>query len=368
MRRVGAFVALYAVVAVALRVTVAAPEHCSGPGLDTLRGAATDAVDWLATNQRDDGSFLYELDREGGDASRYNEVRHAGVLLSLYQAGAVEVGDRGLDWVVARLRPVERGGTALTSDTSRASVGAAALLTAALVERRVLTHDRSHDALLHDLGRFLVAMQRDDGGFFVSVDSRTGALDTEGTSRYYPGEALWALARLESTFADEPWEVPARKAATFIATRRDEVEHVTAPPLNDHWAAYGFAEMAGWSTVDDDVAHYARLLYGRFALLIRTESAGDGSSIARRTHGPRRRAAALGTWIEGQAALARLAAIDDRVTDLGDRILDSARCGTGVLVHRQDDDGAWYLNDQTRMDDQQHAISGLLGTAALIAP
>jgi hypothetical protein len=206
-------------------------------------------------------------------------------------------------------------------------------------------------------------MQRDDGGFVVSVNTRTREPDLEGTSRYYPGEALWALARLELLLPDEPWDEAARDAAIFIATKRDEVENVAVPPLNDHWAAYGFAEMAGWTTLDDDITDYARELYGRFALLIRTESKRDAALWAA-VHGPPRRAAALGTWVEGQAALWRLALADDRLADLDDEIEASARCGTGVLVDRLADDGAWYANGETRMDDQQHAISGLLAVAA----
>ena len=66
-----------------------------------------------------------------------------------------------------------------------------------------------------------------------------------------------------------------------------------------------------------------------------------------------------------EAALARLAAVDERVADLEDRIVESARCGTGVLVDRQEPNGAWYARGATRMDDQQHAISGLLATADL---
>jgi hypothetical protein len=138
-----------------------------------------------------------------------------------------------------------------------------------------------------------------------------------------------------------------------------------SPPLNDHWAAYGFAELAGLGRrLDDDVAAYARQLYGRFALLIRTEARRDEALLGS-VHGPPRRSAAVGTWVEGQAALGRLARVDDRVADLQGRIDDSAACGAGVLVDRQAADGAWYASGATRMDDQQHAISGLLAVAAV---
>ncbi|MEA3054641.1 MAG: hypothetical protein QOD30_73, partial [Actinomycetota bacterium] len=277
----------------------------------------------------------------------------------------VAVADRGLQWALDRLHPTSAGGVALASG-SRADTGGAALLTSALVERREQTDDHVYDDELVDLGRFLVGMQRPDGGFSVSVDVVSGLVDRQGTSRYYPGEAMWALARLSKTFGPQRWQPAAMHAARFIATRRDEIEHVVAPPLNDHGAAYGFAALARQRPLEQVVASYARLLYGRFALLIRTESRRDAAP-APSLLGPPRRSAALGTWVEGQAALARLALIDGRVAGLGARIRASARCGAGVLVERQDANGAWYDGGETRMDDEQHAISGLLATSDLAA-
>ena len=329
-----------------------------------MRASADRAAAWLADNQRADGTYLYESTRDGTDLGSYNDVRHAGVLLALYRTGEVAVADRGLGWALDNLHPVDVGGVALAGDGDLADTGGAALLTSALLERRALTGDQQYDDTLHQLGDFLVGMQRPDGGFLVRVDTRTNVVDRVGTSRYYPGEALWALARLESTFPDDRWADAARRAAHFIATRRDDVEGVVAPPLNDHWAAYGFAEMATWTRLDDDVADYARALYGRFALLIRTESRHD-AAVVPALLGPPRRAAALGTWVEGQAALARLARTDDRLRDLRHRIDDSTRCGAGVLVARQAENGAWYDSGVSRMDDEQHAISGLEATAEL---
>jgi hypothetical protein len=89
-------------------------------------------------------------------------------------------------------------------------------------------------------------------------------------------------------------------------------------------------------------------------------------------HGPERRSAALGTWVEGQAALAALARTDGRLDDLRHAALESTECGAGVLVARQRAssdprvDGAWFTAGETRMDDQQHAITGLLALAVLL--
>ena len=76
----------------------------------------------------------------------------------------------------------------------------------------------------------------------------------------------------------------------------------------------------------------------------------------------------------GSATLAQLAHTDDRLADLRDDTLESTECGAGVLVQRQNDTndprvaGAWFTDDATRMDDQQHAISGLLGLADVLDP
>lgn len=243
---------VYAVVFALLRLSIASPEGCTPPIDATLRATATRAARWLAANQRPDGTFLYESKADGTDLGNYDDVRHAGAVLALYRAGDIAHGDRALWWAMDRVHPVAHHGAALAAGTY-AALGGDALLASALVERRLRTGDHRYDDDLRALGAFLTSMQRADGGFYVGIDVDTGVVDRAGTSPYYPGEALWALARLESLFPDEPWDVPARRAARFIATKRDDLEQVAAPPLNDHWAAYGFAEMATWKVpgVDD---------------------------------------------------------------------------------------------------------------------
>lgn len=360
---------VYLLALVGLRVTLAAPEGCNPPSAAQMRRAAARAGAWLVTNQRDDGTFLYQATDDGEDLGDYNTVRHAGVLLALYQVAnrlddddVLVAADRGLAWILQRTHDgeVDDGG-------GQATLGGEALLASALVERRAATGSDEYDDTLELLGHAMVDLQRDDGGFYVGRDLATGVPDRVTTSPYYPGEALWAIAQLAVVFRDGGWEQPARAAAAFIATMRDDAEDVLAPPLNDHWASYGFAEMAAWDQpgVSAGVVSYSRDLYGRFSLLIRNESARDQSWLAGVTHGPARRSAALGTWVEGQTALAHLARDDDRLASMRSRIIDSARCGAGVLVARQAADGAWYAHGETRMDDEQHAISGLLHLAEL---
>jgi len=376
-RPLARLLATYLVVLAGLRLTIAAPEACTPVTAEQARSSAAGAADWMAANQKPDGTYVYEARRDGSEVGDYNIVRHAGVTLALYMAAAhldrdayLSAAERGLGWMLDQ--HVSRHGWTAPADARGVPLGAAALMLAGLVERRLLTGDTTHDDLARAYGRFLVAMQRDDGGcstvWWLDVDER----DPTDTSPYFPGEATWALARLANLFPDEPgWRVAAQRGATFIATERDEAEGVPVPPLNDHWYAYAAAEMATWPLTDEQ-AHYARMVHGRFDLLIRFEAQREAGTVYALTHGPARRSAAVGTWVEGEAAFAKLAGVDDRLADLRDDITRAARCGAGVLAGRQVQgegpavDGAWFSKGLTRMDDQQHAVSGLIHTALVV--
>jgi hypothetical protein len=323
---------------------------------------------------------LYEYDAEKDSATpTYNEVRHAGVTMSLYQAAgklgdrdALEAADRGLGWMDGHLVRRRDWAALAGADGSEAKLGASALMLAALAERRVATVDGQHDELMRELGRFIVMMQRPDGGFYVSWLTAREAPQYEGTSRYYPGEAFWALSLLRKAFPDEGWEAPVRLAASFLTTRRDEVEDVSFPPLVDQWTAYGLAEISDPGLTDQQV-EYARRLAARFGLLVRTEAQREDGWLGRLVRGPESRAAGTGTWVEGMAALWRLASTDERLADLRPKMVERLRCSSGILAARQASvdeagayaspgrvQGAWFRDGGTRMDDQQHALSGMM--------
>jgi mannose/cellobiose epimerase-like protein (N-acyl-D-glucosamine 2-epimerase family) len=104
---------------VALSV-VAPPERCPSVSAEELRLSAQAAVDWFVRNQDDDGSWLYLYNRDDDSiAAEYNEVRHAGVTMGLYQAaaagmpGALQSADKGTEW--ARQRLLRRDGWAPVS-------------------------------------------------------------------------------------------------------------------------------------------------------------------------------------------------------------------------------------------------------------
>ncbi|MCY4193732.1 MAG: hypothetical protein OXF04_05470 [bacterium] len=95
---------------------------------------------------------------------------------------------------------------------------------------------------------------------------------------------------------------------------------------------------------------------GRFGQMIRWDAQREG--LAELTHLPMPRGGGYGTILEGLGALEWLWLNEPRLDDAPLR--DRLECGAARLAETQADDGAWYYDDLTRVDDQQHAISGLL--------
>ena len=362
------------------------PEGCGQPSSEEVNDAAVAAVAWFAANINDDGTFVYRYDRgENRPLGGYNDVRHAGVLLSLYQAesagieGSAEIADRGLAYVDERLQNTPIG--LVFGRGASARSGSIGLLVAALDERRRATGADDRDPLLLALGRTLTGVVNADGSVGASINTATGA--TSGRSPFFTGEVLWALARLHLTFPDENFDEPALSVYRYLIEDRDRVESPW-PPVSDHWGAYALETMSRWPNADDlqlepdlelDGAASREWLARQldlFGLQVRYESQRQGG-ITRLTRGTVALPAGVGTLGEGIGNyllfLNRSAVTDIDIDALNDR----ARCVAHLLTTRQVSagetqqygepllvQGAWFRNDITQMDDQQHALSALL--------
>lgn len=367
---------------------VAPPESCPPVSAEELRRSAQDTVDWFVRNQETDGTwlYLYNLD-DDSTTSEYNEVRHAGVTMGLYQAaaaglpGALRSADRGTEWALDRL--LGRDGWAALEGQGRVTTGATALLAAGLVIRRDATGDTRYDDVLGRLGRFVLAQTEPSGAVLASYDSAREAPVAGEYSKYYTGEAYWALARLHLAFAGDGWGRAAARIGAYLATSRDDAEDHW-PPIPDHWAAYGMAETVefperGRSPLTEDEVEYARRQAELFGIQARWLA---------QWHGPWGRLVrggyeARGGWygVVGEALTGwwLAAGAEPRLADLREPIAVRATCIAGLAVDSQSNaedaataarpervEGAWFRDGETRMDDQQHALAGLLRTIPIV--
>ena len=91
------------------------------------------------------------------------------------------------------------------------------------------------------------------------------------------------------------------------------------------------------------------------------------------------RGGGYGVFGEGLAGLWRAAQLDERLIDERAPLGERALCISGLAVEAQADrvdaaayvdpgkvEGAWFIDDVTRMDDQQHALSALLLTMPIL--
>jgi hypothetical protein len=385
LRRLLAYVAIFVLGALALRVAVVPAEVCPAFTPAEARSAIAEAAGWLERGVRPDGRYTYGYDRKLDVVSDdYNITRHAGVMMGLYQlAGqtndeeALAAAEHGLGFVHANLLRQD-GWTAFAEPGQDAALGASALLTIALVQRRRATGDEGEDDLIRGLGRFLAAQQQPDGSVLgrwslATQEAVPGEWATFGT-----GQALWSFALLDELFPDEGWGERARRLVRYVATRRDDVEgYVLTFP--DHWAAYGLAELGPDGLGEPEIG-YARELAGIFGLNSRLESQSGQGGLNRILRGEPASGAGLGTVTEGLAALWRLSLADSRLSDLTENLSARLRCTAGRTIDRQVDPveaeeaprpalarGAWFTEGgYTQMDHERHPLSGLLATLRVL--
>jgi hypothetical protein len=382
-RRLTAVVAAWAVGAAVVRVGAIPPERCPPITLDEARAGAVAAGEWIERAQKADGTYLYDYDRaEDRDLGGYNEVRHAGVTMSLYQLAAggedrfIAPADRALDLMLANI--LRRDGWAAFEYGGQVKLGASALLLASLAYRRDATGDTRHDELMREIGRFFRTLQRPDGGFLAYYDPNAGRPIPGLTSLYSTGEAYFGYALLANRFPGEGWDDLARRAGRYVATDRDEDEGQRLDPWADQWAAYALDQMKHWPLTDEEV-DYARRLAGRFGLFTRGESQKRSGGIQRLIRLEYARGAGFGTVVEGVTSLWRVAGVEPRLADLREPLAERARCAAGITADRQVTaeeaaeyarpelvEGAWFVDDGTRMDDQQHSLSGLIRFEAVL--
>ena len=368
--------------AAVVRVGVVPAEVCPAVTAANVSDSIDATLGWLIGGMADDGTYTYGYHRDQDRINTsYNNARHGGVTMSLYQAFAISgdravlaAADRGLAHSLTSI--VEHDDWMAWQPGRDIEVGANGLLLAALALRRAATGDPVHDQLMRAMGRFLMMQQQSDGSVFASWDGS----DQQPRSVFGPfatGEAAWALALLDREFPGEGFGEAASLTVDYMGNDRNLAEgYLTSLP--DHWAAYTVSDLDSELLTDGRIT-YARRLAGYFGIRLRFEAQRRGTGLnlwLRWYPGP---PAGVGTAGEGIGALHRLSLREPRLADLTAQIEERLVCTAGFMVQRQVSPeeasvaaepalqaGAWFYRGYTQMDGQQHVLSALLAALPVL--
>jgi hypothetical protein len=359
------------------------------PRLAELRRALDRSATFLAASAQGDGQFVYRVHLDPGVNVRpaYNLLRHAGAIYALasYQArwpsAPVEAAiARAARYLRAQVQPLEDRAelSALWESPSRreAKLGGAGLALVAFASAERATPGSGGVSELGPLARFVVFLQKDDGGFYSKYFADERGRSDRWTSLYYPGEAALGLLMLHEVAPDQRHLEAAVRALGYLAERRRGRLHVEP----DHWALIAtgrlFAEHQGspWPVEASRLRQHALQVCESILLDEQVRDAGS------RVHGAwdeSGRTTPVATRLEG--LIAALPLVDRAVNaDLAERMRAAIDAGIAFLLRAQVREGRFAgavpravervdeRAGEVRIDYVQHAMSAWLGYYELL--
>jgi hypothetical protein len=231
------------------------PEKPASISLNSLGRAIDLSAHYLESACGPTGRFTYLLDPTSGrQSSSYNIIRHAGAMYGLAMLNranpdrkAVEAMMRAAAFLRASYISTDARSGALAvwsrprGIASQASLGAAGLGLAALAEVDQAQPNTVPVTELEGLGKFILFLQRSNGGFASRYRADAGP-DEEWDSLYYPGEAALGLVKLYEIDHNREWLEASGRLLSWLARSRGRAEQV---PL-DHWTLIAMARLLSY--------------------------------------------------------------------------------------------------------------------------
>lgn len=198
----------------------------------------------IAKAQLDKGRFRYTLHPFTGeqDNKAWNLPRQAGTTLVMCELGTdakrtQKVASRSLAYMAKHAR--DQGEFSVLIRRVRnadAELGPTALPTIAFARCRERVGP-VHDELIAELARFLIMMQREDGGFYPKYDTANQQIVDGPEPMYAGGQAIFALSLIEKITLDDP---DAAAAANMPSTQElhDTIERAIAYYTGPYWDTF----------------------------------------------------------------------------------------------------------------------------------
>jgi len=221
--------------------------------------AIRSSADYLSDAIDEEGKFVYRvnLDPAVKVRPRYNVLRHAGTVFALSRilqrsedAATLDALRRSARYLKESFVAAVPGHDELLAVWSKpelngghgplqAKLGGAGLALVALLGLEEVQPGSTSLDELRGLARFILFMQKNDGGFYSKYIPAEGGRSDRWTSLYYPGEAVLGLVSLYEQDRSPEWLEAAAKGMAFLAHQRAGKQRVEA----DHWALIATAKL-----------------------------------------------------------------------------------------------------------------------------
>ncbi len=210
------------------------------------------AADYLIRSIDLRGKFAYSyLPKTDENNPKYNILRHGGTVYSMLEVyelrrdnALFEAIQRGLRFLINQMKEAIVNGekTLVVVENNDVKLGGNGLAALALAKYIQLTQEKHYLPILQKLGAWIVNTQDEHGKFTIHKQDFNGPVDPDFESEYYPGEALFALARLYQLDPNPRWLKAAVSGALYLINVRDK--DLPEEKLNhDHWLLYALNEI-----------------------------------------------------------------------------------------------------------------------------
>ncbi len=240
-----------------------------------LQGAVDAAEAYILSAQGPDGRFEYKADPFTGHVSYqgFALARQAGTTLVICELArneqrARQVARDALAMLVSTMLSYEDLGMLIpphVNQPEKVGLGATALSTISLLACRHRVGDEFDEAIGR-MSRFLLRMQREDGGFHPEFDLATGEPVPGPDPLYAVGQAVFALTLLERLTLEQDLPTLPDVAQTHAAV--DSAMRYTAQDYWDHFAADFIWMEENWHCLAAraSLGHHRHAEYEQFCL------------------------------------------------------------------------------------------------------
>ncbi|MBZ0273415.1 hypothetical protein K8I61_15355 [bacterium] len=353
--------------------------------------------DFLIGMQKENGKWYYEYNagRDKYDKKDYNLLRHAGTTYAMYQLfGAtgepryLASADKGLAWLKSVIEADPKDKDRLYVREPRAiKLGGAGLALMAFVEKHgVAKSNGENDRYMAGLARHILLSQNRDGSLASYYGGVPGVKEKNRRSIYYPGEAMLGLIRYYKMLEREGGDARRPEILEAVRCAADYL-------INERWNMLGLrfnVPPDAWLMLALDELHSVdpRPEYAEYAFAI---ADGIGADQWIRFLPPRDYAGGYypvppavtpaGSRSEGLTATWRIAqriGDEKKMKELETIIMRAAKFQIGGMIRPQFAGlypnpkralGAFRhspVRNTTRIDYNQHNISGLLVAAEIV--